>query len=45
MLKTGQDLGVVSPFLFPIVGMVVALTTFIGPMLVKMGTRVVAVYD
>jgi CPA2 family monovalent cation:H+ antiporter-2 len=45
VLKTGQDLGVVSPFLFPIVGMVVALTTFIGPMLVKMGTRVVAVYD
>jgi CPA2 family monovalent cation:H+ antiporter-2 len=45
VLKTGQDLGVVSPFLFPIVGMVVALTTFIGPMLVKMGSRVVAVYD
>lgn len=45
VLKTGQDLGVVSPFLFPIVGTVVALTTFIGPMLVKLGTRVVAVYE
>ncbi|AIF83628.1 Kef-type K+ transport system, predicted NAD-binding component [Candidatus Nitrososphaera evergladensis SR1] len=45
VLKTGQDLGVVSPFLFPIVGMVVALTTFIGPMLVKLGTRAVAVYE
>ncbi|MER3408357.1 MAG: cation:proton antiporter [Nitrososphaera sp.] len=45
VLKAGQDLGVVSPFLFPIVGMTVALTTFIGPMLVKLGTRVVAVYE
>jgi monovalent cation:H+ antiporter-2, CPA2 family len=45
VLKTGQDLGVISPFLFPIVGTVVALTTFIGPMLVKLGTRVVAVYE
>ncbi|MEW5840918.1 cation:proton antiporter [Nitrososphaera sp.] len=45
VLKAGQDLGVISPFLFPVVGMVVALTTFIGPMLVKFGTRVVAVYE
>lgn len=45
VLKAGQDLGVISPFLFPIVGMTVALTTFVGPMLVKLGTRVVAVYE
>lgn len=45
VLKTGQDLGVISPFLFPIVGMVVALTTFIGPLMVKLGTRTVAVYE
>lgn len=45
VLKTGQDLGVISPFLFPIVGTVVALTTFIGPMLVKLGTRAVAIYE
>lgn len=45
VLKTGQDLGVVSDFLFPIVGMVVALTTFIGPMLVKFGARIVSVYE
>lgn len=45
VLKTGQDLGVVSPFLFPIIGTVVALTTFIGPMLVKLGTRAVAIYE
>ena len=45
VLKVGQDLGVVSPFLFPIVGTVVALTTFVGPMLVKLGSRMVAVYE
>jgi CPA2 family monovalent cation:H+ antiporter-2 len=45
VLKAGQDLGVISASLFPIVGMAVALTTFIGPMLVKLGHRVVAVYE
>jgi len=45
VLKTGQDLGVISSMLFPIIGMAVALTTFIGPMLVKLGNRVVAVYE
>lgn len=45
VLKTGQDLGVISITLFPIIGMAVALTTFIGPMLVKLGSRVVAVYE
>src|SRR5574341_1563447 len=45
VLKVGQDLGVVSPFVFPIVGTVVALTTFVGPMFVKLGTRAVAVYE
>ena len=45
VLKTGQDLGVISHTLFPIIGMAVALTTFIGPMLVKLGSRVMAVYE
>jgi monovalent cation:H+ antiporter-2, CPA2 family len=45
VLKTGQDLGVISTMLFPIIGMAVALTTFVGPMLVKLGSRVVAVYE
>lgn len=45
VLKTGQDLGVISATLFPIIGMAVALTTFIGPMLVKLGSRVVTVYE
>ena len=45
VLKTGQDLGVVSNMLFPIIGMAVALTTLVGPMLVKLGSRVIAVYE
>lgn len=45
VLKTGQDLGVISSTLFPIIGMAVALTTFIGPMLVKLGSRLVTVYE
>jgi len=45
VLKTGQDLGVISTMLFPVIGMAVALTTFIGPILVKLGSRVVAVYE
>jgi monovalent cation:H+ antiporter-2, CPA2 family len=45
VLKAGQDLGVVSHTLFPIIGMAVALTTFIGPMMVKLGVKVIAVYE
>ncbi|MEO9319077.1 MAG: cation:proton antiporter [Nitrososphaera sp.] len=45
VLKTGQDLGAISSSLFPIVGMVVAITTVVGPMLVRAGTKVVAVYE
>ncbi len=45
VLKTGKDLNVISDMLFPIVGMVVALTTFLGVILVKTGTRMVEIYE
>lgn len=45
VLKTGKDLNVISDMLFPIVGMVVAITTFLGVILVKTGTRMVEVYE
>lgn len=45
VLKTGKDLNVISDMLFPIVGMVVAITTFLGVILVKTGTKMVEVYD
>jgi hypothetical protein len=45
VLKPGQDLGVISATLLPIIGMAVALTTFIGLLLVKIGRRVVTLYE
>ena len=45
VLKPGQDLGVISATLLPIIGMAVALTTFIGLLLVKIGSRVVTLYE
>ncbi|MFI5405306.1 MAG: cation:proton antiporter [Nitrososphaerales archaeon] len=39
VLKVGQDLGATSAFLFPIVGMVVVLTTIFAPILIKKGTK------
>lgn len=45
VLKPEQDLGVISATLLPIIGMAVALTTFIGPLLVKIGSPVVTLYE
>ena len=45
VLKSGQDLKVIDNMLFPIIGTAVALTTFIGPILVKFGSKVVSVYE
>jgi CPA2 family monovalent cation:H+ antiporter-2 len=45
VLKTGMDLDVVSDNLFPIVGMVVVLTTFIGVLMAKKGIKTVELYD
>jgi CPA2 family monovalent cation:H+ antiporter-2 len=45
VMKAGQDLGVISATLLPIIGMAVALTTFIGSLLVKIGSRVVTLYE
>lgn len=45
VLKTGKDLNVISDMLFPIVGMVVVITTFLGVILVKRGTKIVEVYE
>jgi len=45
VLKTGQDLGVIGASLFPIVGTVVVITTMVGPLMVRAGTKIVAVYE
>ncbi len=38
--KAGQDLGAVSPFLFPTVGVAVAVTAFLTPYLIKASYRI-----
>ncbi|HXG14262.1 MAG TPA: cation:proton antiporter [Candidatus Nitrosotenuis sp.] len=44
VLKVGQDLGATSAFLFPIIGMVVLLTTIFAPFLIKKGTKMMIPY-
>jgi len=40
IIKSGADLGVVSAFLFPLVGIISIITAFISPYLVKAGEKV-----
>ena len=40
VMKVGQDLNVISPFLFPIVGVAAAITTFLTPYFIKLSYRV-----
>ena len=44
VLMVGRDLGATSSFLFPIVGMVVVLTTIFAPFLIKKGTKMLVAY-
>ncbi len=41
IVKTGVDIGAVSAFLFPLVGIISIITAFISPFLVRVGDRVV----
>jgi len=40
VMKVGRDLNVISPFLFPIVGVAAAITTFLTPYFIKLSYRV-----
>ena len=42
IIKTGVDIGAVSSFLFPLVGIISIITAFISPFLVKSGDHVIA---
>jgi CPA2 family monovalent cation:H+ antiporter-2 len=42
IIKTGVDIGAVSSFLFPLVGIISIVTAFISPFLVKSGDRVIS---
>ena len=41
IIKVGGDAGVVSAFLFPLIGMIAIITTFISPFLVKASDRII----
>ncbi|HXV51180.1 MAG TPA: cation:proton antiporter [Nitrosopumilaceae archaeon] len=41
IVKSGVDLGVVSPFLFPLMGIISIITAFISPFLIKAGDKVI----
>jgi len=41
IVKTGVDIGAVSSFLFPLIGVISIITTFLSPFLVKAGDKIV----
>ena len=41
IVKVGVDLGVVSAFLFPLIGVISIITAFISPFLIKAGDRII----
>lgn len=41
MIKTGVDIGVVSSFLFPLVGVISIVTAFLSPFLIRAGDKVI----
>jgi len=45
IIKTGVDIGAVSAFLFPLVGIISIITAFISPFLVKSGDKVISTLD
>jgi len=42
IVKVGVDLGVVSSFLFPLIGVIAIITAFISPFLIKAGDQIVS---
>ena len=45
IIKTGVDIGAVSAFLFPLVGIISIITAFISPFLVKSGDKVISALE
>ena len=43
IIKTGVDIGAVSAFLFPLIGVISIITAFIAPFLIKVGDKMVPV--
>jgi CPA2 family monovalent cation:H+ antiporter-2 len=45
IIKVGVDIGAVSSFLFPLVGIIAIVTAFISPFLVKAGDKIIPVLE
>ncbi|PBO84126.1 MAG: potassium transporter Kef [Thaumarchaeota archaeon] len=45
IVKVGVDIGAVSSFLFPLVGIIAIVTAFISPFLVKAGDKIIPVLE
>ena len=41
IIKVGVDMGVVSAFLFPLIGLITIITAFIAPFLTKLGDKII----
>ena len=41
IVKVGVDMGVVSAFLFPLIGLITIITAFIAPFLIRVGDKVI----
>jgi len=41
IVKVGVDMGVVSAFLFPLIGLITIITAFISPFLIRIGDRII----
>ena len=41
IIKVGVDMGVVSAFLFPLIGLITIITAFISPFLTKLGDKII----
>jgi CPA2 family monovalent cation:H+ antiporter-2 len=37
--KGGQDVNAITPFILPLLGVVTIVTTFMGPFIIKVGSR------
>lgn len=45
IVKAGVDIGAVSSFLFPLIGIISIITTFISPFLIKAGDKIIPIVD
>ena len=41
IVKVGVDMGVVSAFLFPLIGLITIITAFMSPFLIKLGDKII----